>query len=59
MHITKNQDLDLDMFLHSIICLPIKNITKYFTTNLGNTKTLKNTYITQIQVQNFNITLYT
>jgi hypothetical protein len=35
--ITKNQDLDLDAFLHSIICLLNKNINKHLDTIFGDT----------------------
>jgi hypothetical protein len=34
---TKKLDSDLDTFLHSIICLPIKDLNKYFIFILGNT----------------------
>jgi hypothetical protein len=37
MPITKKLDLDLDTFLHSITCLPIKDINKQFIFNLGDT----------------------
>jgi hypothetical protein len=33
----KKFDLDLDVFLHSVTCLPIKNNNKYFNFNLGDT----------------------
>jgi hypothetical protein len=38
---TKNFDLDLDMFLHSITSLPIKDINKHFIFNLGDTHDVK------------------
>jgi hypothetical protein len=34
---TKKSDLDLDAFLHSVTCLPIKDINKQFNFNLGDT----------------------
>jgi hypothetical protein len=38
---TKNFDLDLDAFLHSVTSLPIKDINKQFIFNLGNTYDVK------------------
>jgi hypothetical protein len=35
MPTTKNSDLDLDTFLHSVTCLPIKNTNKHFISNLS------------------------
>jgi hypothetical protein len=37
MPTTKKPDLDLDAFLHSVTCLPIKNTNKQFNFNLGDT----------------------
>jgi hypothetical protein len=37
MPATKKFDLDLDAFLHNVICLPIKDNNKHFIFNLGNT----------------------
>jgi hypothetical protein len=37
MPIIKNQDLDLDAFLHNVTCSPIKEINKQFNNNLDNT----------------------
>jgi hypothetical protein len=37
MPATKNSNLDLDAFLHSVTCLPIKDINKYFIFNLSDT----------------------
>jgi hypothetical protein len=34
---TKKFDLDLNAFLHSVICFPIKDNNKHFIFNLGNT----------------------
>jgi hypothetical protein len=34
---TKKADLNLNMFLHSVTCLPIKDNNKQFALNLGNT----------------------
>jgi hypothetical protein len=33
----KKSDLDLDVFLHSVTCLPIKNTNNHFIFNLGDT----------------------
>jgi hypothetical protein len=38
MPITKKLDLDLDVFLYSVICLPIKDNNKHFIFNLDDTK---------------------
>jgi hypothetical protein len=35
--ITKKSDLNLDAFLHSVICLPLKETNKHFIFNLGDT----------------------
>jgi hypothetical protein len=35
--ITKKSDLNLDAFLHSVICLPLKEINKHSIFNLGDT----------------------
>jgi hypothetical protein len=35
--ITKKSDLDLNVFLHSVTCLPIKDTNKHFIFNLGDT----------------------
>jgi hypothetical protein len=35
--ITKKSDLDLDAFLHSVTCFPIKAINKHFIFNFGDT----------------------
>jgi hypothetical protein len=35
--ITKKSNLNLDAFLHSVTCLPLKNINKHFIFNLGDT----------------------
>jgi hypothetical protein len=37
MPTTKKFDLDLDVFLHSVICFPIKDQNKHFNFNLGDT----------------------
>jgi hypothetical protein len=38
---TKNSDLDLDAFLHSVTSLPIKDTNKHFTFSLGDTHDVK------------------
>jgi hypothetical protein len=39
MPTTKKSDLNLDVFLHSVTCFPIKNTNKHFIFNLGDTLT--------------------
>jgi hypothetical protein len=40
MPTTKNQNLDLNMFLHSVTCLSNKNINKHFNNSIGNSNNI-------------------